>query len=200
MAQCDHLCGLRRCRRGYWLKSWQGVRRAAAVVPVCCSYGGCWGTYLGPRRGPGTGRGRGRAGGGGGREERLNGGALTRMWAAAVLVGMLSGFFGIGGGFLIVPGLLFSTGMPIIFAVGSSLLSVGSFGLTTAVNYAASGLVDWPVAAEYIGGGILGGFLGMRLCIRLAPRRAALNRVFAGFVFAVAVYMLYRNVGVLSAL
>jgi uncharacterized protein len=134
------------------------------------------------------------------REERLTAAALAKIAISAVLVGMLSGFFGIGGGFLIVPGLLFSTGMPIIFAVGSSLLSVGSFGLTTAVNYAASGLVDWPVAAEYIGGGILGGFLGMRLCIRLAPRRAALNRVFAGFVFAVAVYMLYRNVGVLSAL
>ncbi len=113
---------------------------------------------------------------------------------AALTVGMLSGFFGIGGGFLIVPGLLFSTGMPMISAIGSSLLSVGSFGLTTAVNYAVSGLVDWLVAAEYIAGGILGGLVGMRLAVRLAPRRALLNQIFAGFVFAVAAYMLYRNV------
>jgi uncharacterized membrane protein YfcA len=134
------------------------------------------------------------------RAERLSAAALAKIAISALLVGMLSGFFGIGGGFLIVPGLLFSTGMPIIFAVGSSLLSVGSFGLTTAINYAASGLVDWLVAAEYIAGGILGGLMGMRLCIRLAPRKAALNRVFAGFVFAVAVYMLYRNAGALSAL
>ncbi len=123
---------------------------------------------------------------------------VVKIAVAAMIVGMLSGFFGIGGGFLIVPGLLFSTGMPMIFAVGSSLLAVGSFGLTTAINYAASGLIDWPVAAEYIAGGVAGGLLGMRLANHLAPQKAALNKVFAGLVFVVAAYMLYRNLGVLS--
>lgn len=107
--------------------------------------------------------------------------------------GMVSGFFGIGGGFLIVPGLLFSTGMPMLYAVGSSLLAVGAFGLTTAVSYAASGLVDWRVAAEYIGGGLAGGYLGMLLACHLAGHKATLNRIFAGLVFIVALYMLYRN-------
>lgn len=125
---------------------------------------------------------------------------VLKVAGAAFLVGMLSGFFGIGGGFLIVPGLLFSTGMPMIFAVGSSLLAVGSFGLTTAVNYGLSGLIDWPVAAEYILGGVAGGALGMGLANRLAPRRAALNKVFASLVFVVAAYMLYRNLGVLGSL
>jgi uncharacterized membrane protein YfcA len=134
------------------------------------------------------------------REEPLTVGALAKIVIAALLVGMLSGFFGIGGGFLIVPGLLFSTGMPMIFAVGSSLLSVGSFGLTTAINYATSGLVDWQVAAEYIAGGVVGGLLGMLLSIRLAPRKAVLNKVFAAFVFMVAAYMLYRNFGALTAI
>jgi len=116
---------------------------------------------------------------------------------SALVVGLLAGFFGIGGGFLIVPGLLLSTGMPIIFAIGSSLLAVGSFGLTTAASYAASGLVDWHVAVEYIVGGLFGGWLGMRLAVRLAPRKAILNQIFAGFVFVVAAYMLYRNRGAL---
>ena len=48
--------------------------------------------------------------------------------------GAFSGFFGIGGGFLIVPGLIASTGMPMINAVGSSLVAVTAFGLTTAAN------------------------------------------------------------------
>jgi uncharacterized membrane protein YfcA len=113
--------------------------------------------------------------------------------ASAAGVGLLSGFFGIGGGFLIVPGLLFSTGMPIIFAVGSSLLAVGAFGLTTAASYAFSGLIDWVVAAEYIVGGIVGGIIGLRLACHLAEQKAALNRIFAGLVFVVAFYMLYRN-------
>ncbi|WP_372006491.1 sulfite exporter TauE/SafE family protein [Tistrella mobilis] len=112
---------------------------------------------------------------------------------AAACVGLLSGFFGIGGGFLIVPGLIFSTGMPMLDAVGSSLLAVGALGLTTATNYAVSGLVDWPIAVEYIAGGLAGGYLGMQLACRLATRKAALNRIFAGLVFVVALYMLYRN-------
>ena len=120
-------------------------------------------------------------------------GSVFKVVAAALAVGALSGFFGIGGGFLIVPGLLFSTGMPMLFAVGSSLLAVGTFGLTTAVNYAVSGLIDWPIAAEYIAGGIAGGFAGMVGAVRLAPRKALLNQVFAGFIFVVAAYMLYKN-------
>jgi uncharacterized membrane protein YfcA len=120
-------------------------------------------------------------------------GSLPLVVVAALIVGGLSGFFGIGGGLLIVPGLLFSTGMPMLFAVGSSLLAVGTFGLTTAINYALSGLIVWPVALEYIAGGIAGGLLGLSLAVRLAPRKAMLNRVFAAFVFVVAAYMLYRN-------
>jgi uncharacterized membrane protein YfcA len=90
--------------------------------------------------------------------------------------------------------------MPIIYAVGSSLLAVGSFGLTTAISYAWSGLVDWLVAVEYIVGGLFGGWLGMMLAVKLATKKALLSQVFAGFVFIVATYMLYRNLGALSVL
>ena len=65
-------------------------------------------------------------------------------------VGALSGFFGIGGGFLIVPGLIGATAMPLINAIGSSLVAVSAFGLTTAASYAWSGLVDWPLAGLFI--------------------------------------------------
>ncbi len=114
-------------------------------------------------------------------------------------VGMLSGFFGIGGGFLIVPGLVFATGMPLITAVGTSLFAVGAFGLATALNYALSGMVDWVVAGQFIAGGLVGGFLGMRLANRLAGFKGALNTVFATVIFAVAGYMLYRNAGAFAA-
>ena len=114
--------------------------------------------------------------------------------------GLLSGFFGIGGGFLIVPGLILSSGMPIINAVGSSLFSVGAFGITTATNYALSGLVDWRIAVVFIIGGVGGGMLGMRLAVRLAARRGVLVRVFAFVLFAVAAYMLYRSAGPLLGL
>ena len=144
---------------------------------------------------------RGRRGGapaGGTAEDEESANSIAKVIGAALAVGALSGFFGIGGGFLIVPGLLFSTGMPMIFAVGSSLLAVGSFGLTTAASYAASGLVNWTVAGEYVAGGIAGGLLGMMLAVRLATSRAALTRIFAIVIFVVAAYMLYRNAATLG--
>lgn len=112
---------------------------------------------------------------------------------AALLAGAASGFFGIGGGFLIVPALMMATGMPTINAIGSSLLAVGTFGLATALNYAGSGLVDWPLAAQFIGGGIVGGIFGMLLATKMAARKNLLNRVFGTLVLIVAAYVIYRN-------
>lgn len=107
--------------------------------------------------------------------------------------GLLSGFFGIGGGFLIVPGLVAATGMPIMNAMASSLLAVTGFGLTTSASYASAGLVDWVVAAVFVGGGFGGGLIGTRVAQRVGQRRGALNVLFAGLIFVVAAYMLTRT-------
>ena len=111
--------------------------------------------------------------------------------------GLFSGFFGIGGGFLIVPGLVAATGMPMINAVGSSLVAVTAFGLTTAANYAFSGLVDWALAGVFIAGGVLGGFLGVRSAKRLSGTQGRLTTVFAGLIFVVAAYMLWQSAAAL---
>ena len=113
--------------------------------------------------------------------------------AVATAAGAASGFFGIGEGFLIVPGLMLATGMPMINAVGSSLLAVGTFGLATAINYAASGLIDWAIAAEFISGGVIGGVGGMLLATRLSTKRNLLNRIFAVLIIVVAFYVLYKS-------
>jgi uncharacterized protein len=109
------------------------------------------------------------------------------------LTGTLSGFFGIGGGFLIVPALMLATGMSIMNAVSSSLVAVTAFALTTAASYAYSGLVAWSLAGLFIVGGIAGGLLGTRFARLLAGRRGALNFVFAAVIVAVAFYMLARS-------
>jgi hypothetical protein len=107
--------------------------------------------------------------------------------------GTLSGFFGIGGGFLIVPALMLATGMSIMNAVSSSLVAVTAFGLTTAASYAWSGLISWGLAGLFIAGGIGGGLIGTRLARLLAVRRGALNVLFAAVIVAVALYMLIRS-------
>jgi uncharacterized protein len=107
--------------------------------------------------------------------------------------GLFSGFFGIGGGFLVVPGLVAATGMPMLYAVGSSLVAVTAFGLTTAANYAFSGLVDWALAAVFILGGLAGGFLGASVATRLGENQARLTTIFAVLIFAVAGYTLWKS-------
>lgn len=107
--------------------------------------------------------------------------------------GALSGFFGIGGGFLIVPGLVASTSMTIYRAIGTSLVAVSAFGLTTALNYAASGLVDWAVAAAFIIGGVAGSLGGTRVAKGLSAQKGRLNTLFAGLIVVVALYMLARS-------
>jgi uncharacterized membrane protein YfcA len=108
--------------------------------------------------------------------------------------GTLSGFFGIGGGFLIVPALMLATGMSIMNAVSSSLVAVTAFGLTTAASYAWSGLISWGLAGLFVAGGIAGGLIGTRSAQLLSARRGALNVVFAAVIIAVALYMLARNI------
>lgn len=126
-------------------------------------------------------------------ERRADGPTCLRTAAYGVATGGAAGFFGIGGGFLIVPALIAATGMPMINAIGSSLLAVGTFGAATAANYALSGLVDWPVAMEFIAGGVLGGLFGLRLATRLSGQKQVLSRLFALLVMLVALYVLYRS-------
>jgi uncharacterized membrane protein YfcA len=130
---------------------------------------------------------------GGKRDVRLDRGNAPKIVAIGVVVGALSGFFGIGGGFLVVPGLVAATSMALIDAIGSSLVSVTAFGLTTAANYALSGLIDWRLVALFVGGGIVGGLFGASLATRLAARKRALSMVFAAIIAVVGVYVVIRG-------
>jgi len=124
---------------------------------------------------------------------RLNARIAARLVALGLAAGFVSGFFGIGGGFLVVPGIMAGSGMPILNAIGSSLFSVGAFGLTTAVNYALSGFVDWGIALEFILGGVFGGYLGMRSAMGLATHKRLLTYLFVAIVFSIAAYILLRT-------
>lgn len=126
---------------------------------------------------------------------RLNPGIAVRLVAIGLATGLLAGFFGIGGGFLIVPGIMLGSGMAMLNAVGSSLFSVGAFGLTTAVSYALDGYVDWLIAGEFIAGGLAGGLIGLQLAQRLSQQKGLLNRIFAVLVILVALYVIAKSSG-----
>ncbi|MFD3262823.1 sulfite exporter TauE/SafE family protein [Phenylobacterium ferrooxidans] len=117
---------------------------------------------------------------------------IMKLAPLGVLTGVAAGFFGIGGGFLIVPGLMAATGMTLANAAASSLLSVSVFGAATSLNYAVSGQVNWPIALLFILGGLGGGALGVRGAGLLAGHVVLARRLFAGLVLLVAAYVAWR--------
>ncbi|QYJ07143.1 sulfite exporter TauE/SafE family protein [Qipengyuania flava] len=110
---------------------------------------------------------------------------LRRIIPTGLTVGLMAGFFGIGGGFLIVPGLVYATAMPVSLAIGSSLLVVTALGATTAASYALSGLVDWVLIGWMLAGGLVGTLIGRAAGRRLASHKRVLEVGFAGMVIAI---------------
>jgi uncharacterized membrane protein YfcA len=119
---------------------------------------------------------------------------LPRLVPAGLAVGGLAGFFGIGGGFLIVPALVLATGMPVRNAVGTSLVVVTTLGLTTAASYGFSGEVDWSLVAILVAGGAAGSLAGIALGKRLAERKRPMEIGFAAVVIAVGIYVVARGI------
>jgi uncharacterized protein len=116
---------------------------------------------------------------------------LLRILPAGFAAGILAGFLGIGGGFLIVPALVWAARLDARAAIGTSLVAVAVFGFTTATRYGFAGLLDLPVAGLFIIGGLIGGVIGTKTSHALPRER--LRHIFAGVLVIVAAYMLYRN-------
>lgn len=120
---------------------------------------------------------------------------VLRLAPVGLVVGLAAGFFGIGGGFLIVPGLMAATGMTLAHAAASSLASVAVFGAATSASYTASGLVDWPLFAALTVGGAGGAIAGGPIARRLSGHATAARRIFALMVLATAAYVAWRSLG-----
>jgi hypothetical protein len=121
-----------------------------------------------------------------------------RLAVAGLSTGVASGFFGIGGGFLIVPSLMVATGMAMPLAMGTSLVAVAGFGFTALASYAASGWVDWGIAAWMSLGGLIGVGLGTRAARSLHARRLLLSRLFSGLVIASGAFVIWKGLPALG--
>ncbi len=120
---------------------------------------------------------------------RLQPARLIPAASVAVGVGLLTGFFGVGGGFAAVPALALVLGLPMRRAVGTSLL-VLSITSTVALLTRVSGGValDWPVVVVFAVAAVLSSLVGARLNDRARPEQLA--RAFAILLLAVAAYTL----------
>ncbi|HUO48780.1 MAG TPA: sulfite exporter TauE/SafE family protein [Acidimicrobiales bacterium] len=115
---------------------------------------------------------------------------------AGTVVGFLTGFFGVGGGFVIVPALVLVLGFDMPVAVGTSLLVIALNSAVALAARVASTGIDWHVALPFTLAGLVGALAGGRLG-RRAPA-GTLARWFAVLLVVVAVYTMARSLVALS--
>lgn len=117
------------------------------------------------------------------------------IFIAGLGIGFLTGFLGVGVGFLIVPTMIFAFAVSMQVAIPTSLLviAVNSFvGLGTRL---AAASIDWVVVSAFLLGGIAGNAIAARLVHKWDQRR--LKRIFAVFILAVGLFTLGSAVGLI---
>ena len=109
--------------------------------------------------------------------------------AIGLLAGVFAGMFGIGGGLIIVPALLFLLKMKELEAIGTSLAAlIPPVGLLGAAEYYRNGYINLRWAALIALGLFLGAYFGARIMIGLPP--VLIRRLYAAFLFVIATRML----------
>lgn len=109
-----------------------------------------------------------------------------------VATGVLSGLFGVGGGFVIVPALVLFSGMSMHRAVGTSLMVIALVSVSAITSQLWAGrVIPADVTLLFVLGGVAGLFAGQRIGRRLSG--PALQKVFVVAILAVAVFVVVRN-------
>jgi uncharacterized membrane protein YfcA len=123
--------------------------------------------------------------------ERFPRSCWVKVSLIGMVVGLLTGFFGVGGGFVIVPALTLVLGFPMRMAVSTSLLIIALVAVGGLVGHLQSGQVDWPL----IGLLLLGSAIGMTVGSWGAQQvsQATLAKSFAAIAIGVAIVMIIHN-------
>ncbi len=117
----------------------------------------------------------------------------AKVVVAAVAVGLMTGFFGVGGGFLVVPALVLVLDFPMPAAVGTSLLIIAINSATALVARAGTGVeIDWAIIGPFTGAAVIGSLLGARVAARARPR--TLQMAFAVLITVVGLYTAARSI------
>lgn len=115
-----------------------------------------------------------------------------RSIGAGLLVGLLTGLFGVGGGFLIIPALVVVLGVEMSVAVGTSLLIITANSVAGIFSHLGAITVDWTVIAVFVAAAMAASLVAGHLGTKVDTTR--LQRWFAYLVFAVAAYVIVDTV------
>jgi uncharacterized membrane protein YfcA len=103
--------------------------------------------------------------------------------------GIISGLFGVGGGIVLVPAMMFFMGMGIHQAVGSSLVVIIPTALMGAFQHHRLGHIDWKIILPLVPMAVVGGFWGAWLTAHIGATN--LKRAFGGFIILVGLRLLF---------
>jgi uncharacterized membrane protein YfcA len=117
---------------------------------------------------------------------------IVKVLLAGTGVGVLTGFFGVGGGFVIVPALVLALGFTMPEAVGTSLVVIVINSAVSLVTRLGAGGIEWEVVIPFAVSSMAGVLVGGRLAGRKDP--SSLQIAFVGLLVAVAVYTMTRSV------
>lgn len=119
-------------------------------------------------------------------EVRFDVATTLKVLAAGTGVGLLTGFFGVGGGFVIVPALVLALGFSMPEAVGTSLLVIVINSLVALAMRAGAGGIEWDVVVPFAVSSMAGVLVGGRLAGTKDP--GTLQRAFVVLLVVVAIY------------
>lgn len=122
---------------------------------------------------------------------RVDPAQVVKVIVAGSAVGLLTGFFGVGGGFVIVPALVLSLGFTMAEAAGTSLLVITINSIVALVTRLPGGSIEWRVVVPFTAASIVGVILGGR--IARTRDSSVLQRWFVGLLFAVAAYTAVKS-------
>jgi uncharacterized membrane protein YfcA len=111
--------------------------------------------------------------------------------ADGIIVGLVTGLVGAGGGFLVVPALALLGGLPMVVAVGTSLLVIAMKSFAGLAGYLSTVHIDWPLAAAVTIAAILGSLAGGRLTGRIPE--VVLRKAFGWFVAVMGAFVLAQQ-------
>ncbi len=123
-------------------------------------------------------------------------GTVGRVIVAGLAVGFLTGFFGVGGGFVIVPGLVFALGYEMPVAVATSLLVIAINTAAALLARAGRSTFDFAILLPFMVAAAGGALAGRRVADRVSPRTLTLS--FAVLLLVIAAYVAVRALGALT--
>ena len=116
---------------------------------------------------------------------------ILKVVAAGTVVGLLTGFFGVGGGFVIVPALVLALGFTMAEAVGTSLLVITINSVVALTTRLQAGSIEWATVIPFTIASLIGVVIGSRLAS--THDSSSLQRWFVGLLVVVAVYTATRS-------